>query len=133
MYTPHCLELAYSSNYFSLAKISIFRLFKMVVNQSAAELNRCLRMRSVNQVEFTEKYVCPVRWGCRIHWLLLCRGVKAHPQPTCVLYMTLNNLMVMFQLCWSFGESRVPPHCCHSQVHSDPEWYHLIGSYLWVK
>ena len=38
---------------------------------------------------------CSVGWGCRIHRLLLCRGVR--PPPTSVLDMTLNNLMVKFQ------------------------------------
>ena len=46
---------------------------------------------------------CPVSWGCRIHWLLLCRGVGLLPQ-TSVLDMTLNNLMVRFQWYWGFGE-----------------------------
>ena len=64
---------------------------------------------------------CPVGWGCRIHWLLLCRGVRP-PPPTRVLDMTLNNLMVRFQQCWSFGECGVPLHCHRSQVHSGPEW-----------
>ena len=63
---------------------------------------------------------CPVGWGCRIHRLLLCRGVR--PPPMSVLYMTLNNLMVRFQQCWSFGECGVPLHCHRSQVHSGPEW-----------
>ena len=35
-------------------------------------------------------YFCPVGWGCRIHRLLLCRGVRL--PPTSVLDMTLNNL-----------------------------------------
>ena len=35
---------------------------------------------------------CLVVWGCRIHRLHLCRGVK--PSPTSILDMTLNNLMV---------------------------------------
>ena len=47
--------------------------------------------------------LCPVDWGCRIHRLLLCRGVRPHP-PTSVLDMTLNNLMVRFQWCSSFRE-----------------------------
>ena len=47
---------------------------------------------------------CPVGWGCRIHRLLLCRGVRPLP-PTRVLDMTLNNLMVRFQECWSFGKT----------------------------
>ena len=63
---------------------------------------------------------CPVSWGCRIHWLHLCRGVR--PPITSVLDMTLNNLMVRFQQYWSFGECGVPLHCHRSQVHSGPEW-----------
>ena len=60
-----------------------------------------------------------VGWGCRIHRLLLCRGVR--PPNECP-DMTLNNLMVRFQQCWCFGECEVPLHCHHSQVHSGPEW-----------
>ena len=58
---------------------------------------------------------CPVGWGCRIQWLHLWI-------PTSVLDMTLNNLMVRFQQCWSFWKCRVHLHCHHSQVHSSPEW-----------
>ena len=65
-------------------------------------------------------WYCPVSWGCRIHWLHLCRGVRT--PLTSVLDMTLNNLMVRFQQCWSFGECRVPLHCHCSQVHSGAEW-----------
>ena len=43
---------------------------------------------------------CPVGWGCRIHRLILCRGVRQPPMS--VLVMTLNNLKV------SFGECRAP-------------------------
>ena len=67
----------------------------------------------------TLDYFCPVDWGCRIHRLLLCRGV---PPPMSVLDMTQNNPMVWFQQCWSFGECGVPLHCHRSQVHSGPEW-----------
>ena len=70
---------------------------------------------------FSFSSLCPVGWGYRIHRLLLCRGGKT-PPPTSVLDMTLNNLMVRFQQCWSLGECRVPLHCHCSQVHSDPEW-----------
>ena len=44
------------------------------------------------------------------------------PLPTSVLDMTLNNLIVRFEQCWSFGEYGVPLHCHRSQVHSGPEW-----------
>ena len=63
--------------------------------------------------------ICPVGWGSRIHRLLLCRGVRT--PPTSVLDMTLNNLMVRFQQCWSLGECGVPLHCHRSQVQSGPE------------
>ena len=50
---------------------------------------------------------CPVSWGCIRYWLLLCRGIR--PLPTMsVLDMTLNNLMVRFQWCWSFGGCKQP-------------------------
>ena len=40
----------------------------------------------------------PVDWGRRIHWLLLCRGVRKNPSsPMSVPDMTLNTLMVRFQ------------------------------------
>ena len=68
---------------------------------------------------YSTLYSCPVGWGCRIHRLLLCRGVRP---PTSVRDMTLNNLMVRFQQCWSFGEYGVPLYCHRSQVHSGPEW-----------
>ena len=64
--------------------------------------------------------LCPVGWSCRIHGMPLCRGVRL--PPTSVLDMTLNNLMVRFQQCWSFGECGVRLHCHCSQVHSGPEW-----------
>ena len=38
----------------------------------------------------------PVGWGCKIHWLHLCRGVN--PPPTSVLDMTLNNLMELSRM-----------------------------------
>ena len=63
---------------------------------------------------------CLVSWGCRIHWLYLWWGLR--PLLTIVLDMTLNNLIVRFQWCWSFGECGIPLywHCSH--VHSGPEW-----------
>ena len=67
----------------------------------------------------TKVFNCPVSWGCRIHWLHLGWGVR--PPLTSVLDMTLNNLMVRFQQCWSFGECGVPLHCHCSQVYSGPE------------
>ena len=68
---------------------------------------------------YTTKTPCLVSWGCRIYWLHLCRGVRPNPL-TSALYMTLNNLMVRFQQCWSFGECGIPLHCHRSQVHSGP-------------
>ena len=42
--------------------------------------------------------------------------------PMCVLDMTLSNLMVRFQCCWSFGECGAPLHCHCSQVRTGPKW-----------
>ena len=42
----------------------------------------------------TDIIICPVGWGCRIHQLLLCRGVIY--SPTSVLNITQNTLMVLF-------------------------------------
>ena len=41
---------------------------------------------------------------------------------TSVLDMTLINLTVSLQYCWSFGECIVLFYCHRSQVHSGPEW-----------
>ena len=64
------------------------------------------KREDINLIELplplTQVY-CPVGWGCKIHWLHLCRGVR--PPLTSVLYMTLNNLIVRFQWCWSFGDA----------------------------
>ena len=59
-------------------------------------------------------YLCPVGLGCRIHWLLLCRGVRPRPSHNeCLGYDTKQ----------SDGEVlAVPLHCHRSQVHSAPEW-----------
>ena len=65
-------------------------------------------------------FLGPVSWGCRIHRLHFCRGVRPHSNE--YPDMTLNNLMVRFQWCWSFRECRVPLYGHHSQVQSGPEW-----------
>ena len=57
-----------------------------------------------------------VGWGYLIHRLHLSRGIR--PAHYKYLDMTLNNLMVWFHLCRSFGECGVSFHCYHSQVHS---------------
>ena len=63
---------------------------------------------------------CPLGWGCRIHRLHLCRGVRSPLMS--VLDMILNYLMVRFQWCWRFGECGVPLYCHCSQVHSGLSW-----------
>ena len=45
---------------------------------------------------------------------------------------TKLHLMVKLQF-QSSGECGVHLHCHYSQVHSDPEWYYLLGSHLWIK
>ena len=58
--------------------------------------------RTTLQSIFSTAPAYPVGWGYRIHWLLLWRVVK---RPMSALDMTLNNLMVRFQGCWSFGNA----------------------------
>ena len=53
------------------------------------------RYRTFQPVFTSLHLICRVGWGCRIHWLHLCRGVR--PPPTSVLDMTLNSLMVRSQ------------------------------------
>ena len=65
-------------------------------------------------------FTCLVGYGCGIQWLHLCGEVRQPPMS--VLDMTLKNLMVRFEWCWSFGECGVPLHCHCSLVHSGPEW-----------
>ena len=64
-------------------------------------------MDRLQESQGTPCYLCPVGWGCRIHQLLLCRGVR-HPPTTNILDMTLSNLTERFQEC------RVPFHYHHS-------------------
>ena len=95
------------------------------IDQNTKKSPGNLRKLAVTQTlvqnhQLTLVWYCPVGWSCRIRRLLLCRGVR--PPLTSVLDMTLNNLMVRFQQCWSFGECGVPLHCHRSQVHSVPEW-----------
>ena len=63
---------------------------------------------------------CSVGCGCRIHQMFLCRRVKH--STTSVLDMTLNNLMVRLQKCWSFEKCGIPLHCRHSWIHYSLEW-----------
>ena len=102
-----------------------FILFQNVFVVARLEFKLTYYNVAVQAVDTTPRWLppikcCPVSWGCRIHWLHLCREVR-HP-PTSILDITLNNLMVRFQQCWSFGECGVPLRCHRSQVHSGPEW-----------
>ena len=85
--------------------IILYRHHKRLVTLEAVKtgLGVIVWIFSFNTTIYHQKMICPVGWGCRIHRLHFCRGVKPHP-PTSVLDMTLNNLMVRFQWCWSFGE-----------------------------
>ena len=72
-----------------------------------------------------------VSWGCKICQLHHC-GRERLPQMS-VLHMASNNLMVRLQWCWSFVDCGKSLYCDCSQVDTGLEWYHLIGSYLWIK
>ena len=48
----------------------------------------------IGALDKSPKDCYPVGWGCRIHRLHLCRGLRS--PPTSFLDMTLNYLMVRF-------------------------------------
>ena len=66
----------------------------------------------------------PVGWGCKIHQMHLCRGVR---DPTSALDMTLYHLLARLQP-WSFEQCRVHLHCHYSQAHSDSNCLTIYGS-----
>ena len=56
------LELVSTKNQFNLTKIIVLKLFRMVTNQSAPNLNRSLPqnfglLRNANHVKFTEEWM----------------------------------------------------------------------------
>ena len=115
----------------SLLHLPLPSLFQILYTSDPTSFLLCHSLSLVSLLLFL-KLPCPVGWDRRIHRLNLCRWVRPPPQRS-VLDMTLNNLMVRFQQCWSFMECGIPLHYHPSQAHSGPEWSHLIGPYLWVK
>ena len=101
---------------FSAAYTWSYRILKM-----KRDLKLSFRLHKTNLAfVFFFFFSAPSIWGCRIHRLYRCRGVR-HPPNDCP-DMTLNNLMVRSQWCWGFGECGLPLHCHCSKVHSGPEW-----------
>ena len=47
--------------------------------------------QSVGAKEYTDSIASPVDWGCRIHWVHLCKEIRP-TYPTSVLDITENNL-----------------------------------------
>ena len=71
------------------------------------------------------KGFCPVDGGCRIHRLLLCGEVRPSPERLCCIW---NQKIWWWVSCDAEALGNAEPLHCHcSQVHSDPEWYHMIG------
>ena len=88
---------------------------------SKCQTNRSVLYIKISGAYYTQKLKinlssCPVGWGCRIHQLHLCRGVRP-PSLMSVLDRTLNNLMARLQP-WIFGECGVYLNGHRSQVQS---------------
>ena len=70
----------------------------------------------------------PVGFGCRIHCLHLCRGLRhthtSHPQWASWIWHK-KIWQCGSRNAGAFGECRVPLYCHHSLVHSGLEWYYL--------
>ena len=106
----------YVSFWLNITALELGKVYTLNIIKSTLKIMKL----TLEIMTFTLKIICPVSWGCRIHWLHLCRGVR--PRPNECPDMTLNNLMVRFQQRWSFGECGVPLHCHRSHVHSGPAW-----------
>ena len=75
-----CLVVCCSSNVF----VRWFRL-----HSGASSVRPLFRAHSkMGDCNFLHKAVCPVSWGCRIHWLHLCRRVRTPPPNECPRYDT---------------------------------------------
>ena len=83
---------------------------------------RSLLANVANEFVLTYLAINPVGWGCRIHWLHLCRGVR--PPPTSLVSWIWRMARIQP---WSFEDCGVPLRYHCSQVHSDLEWYDLTG------
>ena len=96
----------------------------------------CLCCVSLSSQCCQHHYLCisPGSWGSEIHWLHLSRGGWT---PLLLLKKTKKQCPVYYIKPSEGGSSavelwgiEVPLHCHCFQVHSGPEWLHLIGSYL---
>ena len=78
----------------------------------------------------------------KYYWLNMDKTINGilnikHILPTSKSLQTQNHLVqsaevVKYIDCIS-AEYKVPLYCHRFQVHSGPEWKHMIGSYLWAK
>ncbi len=59
-------------------------------------------------------------------------GIETHPTLRQTKSQTARPTSVP-RLAKGIFKVFIPLHCHCSQDNPDPEWYHLIGSYLWVK
>ena len=121
LYLIACFLFKYSTfqSILPLNNFMVLQLLRVIINGKCKNAFDDLQ-KSITLNIFFSNSTCPVGWGCRIYRLLLCRGVRP-PTNECP-DMTLNNLMVRFQQCWTSGECGVPLYCHRSQVHSGPEW-----------
>ena len=77
---------------------------------------------------------CPVSWGCRIHWLHLCRGVRPPPPNECPRYDTKQSdgerVPAVLEL-WGMRSTPFIAIAPRSTLaRSGSTWQ---GPYLWVK
>ena len=78
-----------------------------------AKLNYLKKKKKTNCFDIS--VYCPVGWGCRIHRLHLCRGVRHPSNNECPWYDTKQS---DGEKSWNFCECGVPLHCHLSPVHS---------------
>ena len=70
-----------------------------------------LTMQSAPSTETVLTFYCPVGWGCRIHLLFLCRGVRPPQKNECSGYDTKQSngeVPVMMELWGMWSTSSLP-------------------------
>ena len=123
IFTFFSLDLQQSLSTLSLSIYIYIYIYIYILDAMDKQLSKLCKNENNIDIDFSRyiyhNYICPVGRDSRIHRLHLCWGVK--PLPTCVLDMTLNNLMVKLKWCWNLGECGAPRHCHRFQIHSGPK------------
>ena len=118
----------YNSNEFTMSDECVVLNFCVYIWWVCGSQLLCVYMMSV-WFSTSVVYICCQ--GLTLNYILAqsagaveytdCTSAEREDSRISVLDMTLNNMMVSFQWCWSFGECGALLHFHCSQVHSGPD------------